>query len=70
MSLSVILFQFFNTKPHACNPSSLPKYPPSKEFDAKLRAEEIRRYYTNFQENAAKKIDTKYPQNLISFVQQ
>ncbi|XP_066165981.1 probable serine/threonine-protein kinase At1g54610 isoform X1 [Oryza sativa Japonica Group] len=35
--------QFFTTKPHACDPSSLPKYPPSKEYDAKLRDEEIRR---------------------------
>lgn len=36
--------QFFSTKPLACDPSSLPKYPPSKEFDAKLRDEELRRY--------------------------
>nr|GEW45805.1 probable serine/threonine-protein kinase At1g54610 [Tanacetum cinerariifolium] len=31
------------TKPYACDPSSLPKYPPSKEMDAKLRDEEARR---------------------------
>ncbi|GFZ08958.1 protein kinase superfamily protein [Actinidia rufa] len=30
---------FFTTKPYACDPSSLPKYPPSKEMDAKLRDE-------------------------------
>ncbi|KAG1365191.1 putative serine/threonine-protein kinase [Cocos nucifera] len=35
--------EFFTTKPHACEPSSLPKYPPSKEMDAKLREEEARR---------------------------
>ncbi|KAK3005458.1 hypothetical protein RJ639_016329 [Escallonia herrerae] len=35
--------QFFTTLPHACDPSSLPKYPPSKEIDAKLRDEEARR---------------------------
>nr|CAB3475859.1 unnamed protein product [Digitaria exilis] len=35
--------QFFTTKPYACNPSSLPRYPPSKEFDAKRREEEARR---------------------------
>ncbi|KAK2976314.1 hypothetical protein RJ640_029218 [Escallonia rubra] len=34
---------FFTTLPHACDPSSLPKYPPSKEIDAKLRDEEARR---------------------------
>ncbi|KAK4486936.1 hypothetical protein RD792_006250 [Penstemon davidsonii] len=40
----IILFrQFFQTKPLACDPSSLPKYPPSKEIDAKLREEETRR---------------------------
>ncbi|XP_057974970.1 probable serine/threonine-protein kinase At1g09600 isoform X2 [Malania oleifera] len=31
--------EFFTTKPLPCDPSSLPKYPPSKEFDAKLRDE-------------------------------
>ncbi|GKV24471.1 hypothetical protein SLEP1_g34083 [Rubroshorea leprosula] len=35
--------EFFTTKPFPCAPSSLPKYPPSKEFDAKLREEEARR---------------------------
>ncbi|XP_042398138.1 probable serine/threonine-protein kinase At1g54610 [Zingiber officinale] len=35
--------EFFNTPPYACEPSSLPKYPPSKEMDAKLRDEEARR---------------------------
>lgn len=37
-------FQFFTTKPLPCDPSSLPKYPPCKEIDAKLRDEEERRY--------------------------
>ncbi|KAK6117327.1 hypothetical protein DH2020_048918 [Rehmannia glutinosa] len=35
--------EFFTTKPYACYPSSLPKYPPSKEIDAKRRDEEARR---------------------------
>ncbi|KAK7244289.1 hypothetical protein RIF29_39109 [Crotalaria pallida] len=35
--------EFFSTKPLPCDPSSLPKYPPSKEFDAKVRDEESRR---------------------------
>ncbi|XP_059642807.1 protein IMPAIRED IN BABA-INDUCED STERILITY 1-like [Cornus florida] len=34
--------EYFSTKPYACDPSSLPKYPPNKEIDAKLR-EEARR---------------------------
>lgn len=35
--------EFFTTKPLPCNPSSLPKYTPSKEMDAKLRDEVSRR---------------------------
>ncbi|KAJ4832696.1 hypothetical protein Tsubulata_010106 [Turnera subulata] len=40
---SALKSEFFTTKPIPCDPSSLPKYPPSKEFDAKLRDEEARR---------------------------
>ncbi|XP_022039325.1 probable serine/threonine-protein kinase At1g54610 isoform X2 [Helianthus annuus] len=35
--------EFFTTEPYACEPSELPKYPPSKEIDVKLREEEARR---------------------------
>jgi hypothetical protein len=43
--LSVLSFlQFFNTEPYACDPSSLPKYPPTKEMDVKRRDDEARRY--------------------------
>ncbi|XP_059449374.1 probable serine/threonine-protein kinase At1g54610 [Corylus avellana] len=35
--------EFFTTKPLACDPSTLPKYPPSKEIDAKVRDEVARR---------------------------
>ncbi|GLT39949.1 hypothetical protein SLA2020_141140 [Shorea laevis] len=35
--------EFFTTEPYACEPSSLPKYPPTKEIDVKLRDEEARR---------------------------
>ncbi|XP_057515731.1 probable serine/threonine-protein kinase At1g54610 [Amaranthus tricolor] len=34
---------FFNTEPLSCDPSTLPKYPPSKEMDAKRRDDEARR---------------------------
>ncbi|KAH7422829.1 hypothetical protein KP509_12G027500 [Ceratopteris richardii] len=40
---SALKSEFFTTKPLACDPASLPKYPPSKEFDAKLRDEAARR---------------------------
>ncbi|KAJ9173247.1 hypothetical protein P3X46_016404 [Hevea brasiliensis] len=39
---SALLSQYFNTMPYACDPSSLPKYTPNKEMDAKYR-EEARR---------------------------
>ncbi|KAK6132671.1 hypothetical protein DH2020_033587 [Rehmannia glutinosa] len=41
--VSALLTVFFTTRPYPCDPSSLPKYPPSKEFDAKVRDEEARR---------------------------
>ncbi|KAK9066378.1 hypothetical protein SSX86_013700 [Deinandra increscens subsp. villosa] len=34
---------FFTTEPYACDPSELPKYPPTKELDVKLRDEEAKR---------------------------
>ncbi|GAV83714.1 Pkinase domain-containing protein [Cephalotus follicularis] len=39
---SALASEYFTTKPYACDPSSLPIYPPSKEIDAKHR-EEARR---------------------------
>ncbi|OVA17420.1 Protein kinase domain [Macleaya cordata] len=40
---SALKSEFFTTRPYACEPSSLPKYPPCKEMDVKLRDEEARR---------------------------
>ncbi|KAK4477595.1 hypothetical protein RD792_016831 [Penstemon davidsonii] len=40
---SALLSEYFNTKPYACDPSSLPKYPPNKEIDAKLREDAKRK---------------------------
>lgn len=42
-----MLVQYFRTKPYASDPSSLPKYQPNKEIDAKFR-EESRRWAENF----------------------
>ncbi|KAJ7948657.1 Kinase superfamily protein [Quillaja saponaria] len=39
---SALKSEFFEAKPLPCDPLSLPKYPPSKEFDAKVRDEEAR----------------------------
>ncbi|XP_020581905.1 probable serine/threonine-protein kinase At1g54610, partial [Phalaenopsis equestris] len=35
--------EFFTTEPYACEPSSLPWYPPTKEMDTKLRDEKARK---------------------------
>ncbi|KAK7290893.1 hypothetical protein RIF29_05660 [Crotalaria pallida] len=35
--------EFFSSEPLACDPSSLPTYPPSKEIDTKLRSDGTRR---------------------------
>ncbi|XP_074332939.1 putative serine/threonine-protein kinase At1g09600 isoform X1 [Apium graveolens] len=40
---SALKSKFFTTAPLPCDPSSLPKYNPSKEYDAKLREEQKRR---------------------------
>ncbi|KAI3770428.1 hypothetical protein L6452_01561 [Arctium lappa] len=40
---SALQSEFFTTEPLPCDPSSLPQYPPSKEFDAKLQKDEKRR---------------------------
>ncbi|XP_015698746.1 probable serine/threonine-protein kinase At1g54610 isoform X2 [Oryza brachyantha] len=45
---SALQSDFFKKEPFACDPSSLPKLPPSKEYDVRLRQEEARR-----QKNAA-----------------
>lgn len=47
-TLKYMVVQFFTTKPLPCDPSSLPQYPPSKEFDAKLRDDEARRYQPTY----------------------
>ncbi|CAL1353793.1 unnamed protein product [Linum trigynum] len=40
---SALASEFFTTEPLPCEPSSLPNYPPSKEFDVKLRKDENKR---------------------------
>ncbi|KAI3752644.1 hypothetical protein L2E82_24679 [Cichorium intybus] len=40
---SALRSEYFTTKPLPCDPSNLPKYPPSKEYDIKLRNDEKRR---------------------------
>ncbi|KAJ7978463.1 Protein kinase superfamily protein [Quillaja saponaria] len=40
---SALSSEYFKMKPYACDPSSLPVYPPSKEIDAKHREEAMRK---------------------------
>ncbi|XP_056694301.1 uncharacterized protein [Spinacia oleracea] len=41
--MAPLLNTVFSTEPLACDPSTLPKYPPTKEMDAKRRGDEARR---------------------------
>ncbi|KAL3640178.1 hypothetical protein CASFOL_015146 [Castilleja foliolosa] len=36
-AISALESKYFNTLPYPCDPTSLPKYPPNKEIDAKIR---------------------------------
>ncbi|PKA49764.1 putative serine/threonine-protein kinase [Apostasia shenzhenica] len=40
---SALASEYFRAKPYACEPSSLPKYSPTKEIDAKSREDALRR---------------------------
>ncbi|KAJ4766431.1 Protein kinase superfamily protein [Rhynchospora pubera] len=42
-SSSALQSNFFKTEPLACDPASLPKFPPSKEYDVKLREQKTRK---------------------------
>ncbi|KAK7310407.1 hypothetical protein RJT34_07911 [Clitoria ternatea] len=46
---SALMSKYFSTKPYACDPSILPKFPPSKEMDAKSR-EDIHRQVNDFKD--------------------
>ncbi|KAG0469414.1 hypothetical protein HPP92_016114 [Vanilla planifolia] len=52
---------FFTNKPLACDPSSLPKFPPSKEYDAKLRDEEAMRQRATARQGKAFESERKFP---------
>ncbi|MCL7040762.1 hypothetical protein MKW94_028485 [Papaver nudicaule] len=58
---SALKGEFFTTKPLACDPSSLPKYPPCKEFDAKVRDEEARRQVTTGNKGQRADLERKVP---------
>ncbi|KAJ8750021.1 hypothetical protein K2173_013936 [Erythroxylum novogranatense] len=40
---SALMSKYFSTTPYACDPSTLPQYPPNKEMDVKYREEALRR---------------------------
>nr|GEV65038.1 probable serine/threonine-protein kinase At1g54610 [Tanacetum cinerariifolium] len=42
---SALASEYFQTKPYACDPLSLPKYPPNKEIDAKHREDSRRKHH-------------------------
>ncbi|XP_051139342.1 probable serine/threonine-protein kinase At1g09600 isoform X2 [Andrographis paniculata] len=65
---SALKSQFFVTNPLPCDPSSLPKYPPSKEFDARLREEARRKRQREMEmgmgmDESAKGCEAEYAKN-------
>ncbi|KAG6701583.1 hypothetical protein I3842_08G172200 [Carya illinoinensis] len=62
-AMAALRSEFFTTEPYACEPSSLPQYPPSKvlEMDAKRRDDEARRLKapSKVQAEGAKKTRTR-----------
>ncbi|KAL6139821.1 hypothetical protein ACLB2K_058122 [Fragaria x ananassa] len=53
---SALLSEYFRTKPYACDPSKLPKYPPTKEMDAKSREDaQKKKHGPRARETAARK---------------
>ncbi|KAF2316049.1 hypothetical protein GH714_040844 [Hevea brasiliensis] len=61
--------EYFTAKPYACDPSSLPKYPPSKEIDAKNR-EEARRKISGKIRGAETRKPTRKPGGIGKLHQQ
>ncbi|KAL4653848.1 hypothetical protein ACB092_01G335400 [Castanea dentata] len=62
---SALMSEYFNTKPFACDPSSFPKYPPSKEIDAKNREDGQRKKTgAKMREPAASKKPRRVRKNL------
>ncbi|KAL9691168.1 hypothetical protein QQ045_011587 [Rhodiola kirilowii] len=53
--------EYFTVEPRACHPSDLPKYPPSKERDAKLREDEARRRKEAGSRNLRPELEKKRP---------
>ncbi|XP_057995491.1 protein IMPAIRED IN BABA-INDUCED STERILITY 1 isoform X1 [Hevea brasiliensis] len=58
---SALASEYFTTKPYACDPSSLPKYPPSKEIDAKNREEAKRKKISGRSRGAETKKPARKP---------
>ncbi|KAM7483349.1 hypothetical protein LguiB_007932 [Lonicera macranthoides] len=56
---SALASEYFTTKPYSCDPSSLPKYPPSKEIDAKHREDAARHSGRTRGPEATKKLTRK-----------
>ncbi|OAY47575.1 protein IMPAIRED IN BABA-INDUCED STERILITY 1 [Manihot esculenta] len=65
---SALASEYFTTKPYACEPSSLPKYPPSKEIDAKNREEARRRKISGRIRGAETRKPTRMPCGISKLV--
>ncbi|GAB2216702.1 hypothetical protein Droror1_Dr00024479 [Drosera rotundifolia] len=51
-----LMSEYFTTMPYACDPASLPKYPPKKETDAKSREEALRKRTGRVQDSSLSRV--------------
>ncbi|GAB2287749.1 Protein IMPAIRED IN BABA-INDUCED STERILITY 1 [Dionaea muscipula] len=55
-----LMAEYFTTMPYACDPASLPKYPPNKEIDAKSRDEAQRRKTGRVQDSSSSRVPRRH----------
>ncbi|CAI9284001.1 unnamed protein product [Lactuca saligna] len=67
---SALESEYFTTKPYACQPSSLPKYPPTKEIDTKHREHSRRKRYVerNREPETSRRLNSNYPNGMCKLM--
>ncbi|CAH1428329.1 unnamed protein product [Lactuca virosa] len=67
---SALASEYFTTKPYACQPSSLPKYPPTKEIDTKHREHSRRKRHVerNREPETSRRFNSNYPNGMCKLM--
>ncbi|GAB4831685.1 hypothetical protein Ancab_005698 [Ancistrocladus abbreviatus] len=59
-----LMSEYFTTMPYACDPASLPKYPPNKEIDAKSREDARRKKTGRVQDSSSSRVPRRVRKGL------